>query len=247
MANLNSELKMDPNITLRDARHAHQFYTQNAQIFSPKVKFLYHVLFEFRNPAKTPLSDEYKKEIAVLAKRVDLPQYTAQIVTKQQYNRKKHVQTRIDYNDITMIFNDDGFGATRAMFEEYYNYYFKDGNKKNDRGRVVDYEPLDKFNRKVPSYGLDNNVTEPFFNFIKIYQLSHHRWFSYTLINPIATQWGHDTLDYGDGGGIMENKMVINYEGVLYSNGIIDSRGEPAGFTDPETAYDQTPSPLTSS
>ena len=228
--------------TLRDYRHAHQFYTTYNHLFAPKVKFLYHIVFTLNQGIPAPNTNNFIKQIGVLAKRVDLPQYRAEIVTKQQYNRKKNIQTRIDYNDVNMVFHDDMLGATRAMFQEYYNYYFRDGKKQNNLGDVQDYDPRDKYSEKVPRYGLDNQSNLPFFKEIRIYQLSHRKWFSYTLVNPIANQWSHDTLEYGDGAGIMENTMTINYESVLYSNGRNNEYNEPKGFTDSETLYDNTSS-----
>jgi hypothetical protein len=89
----------------------------------------------------------------------------------------------------------------------------------------------------------NNNVRSPFFGYIKIFQLSRQKWHSYTLINPILTSWGHDTLDYSDS-QTMENSMSVAYEGVLYNFGDINENGDPAGFADQETAYDQIHSPL---
>lgn len=81
----------DSEIHLRDARHAHNFYTQNSYAFSPKVPFLYHVVFGLRGLTvanQAPNTDKFKKQIAVMAKEVDLPSFRAEVDTKQQYNRK---------------------------------------------------------------------------------------------------------------------------------------------------------------
>lgn len=238
----------DPSLHLRDAQHAHQLFTDNFHAFAPKTKFLYHVQFVLRTASRkfAPNTASYLKEIGVLAKSVDLPTYRASVETKQQYNRKKNVQTRIDYNDIRMIFHDDNTGLTKKMLEEYYRYYFKDGSKNDGTGKPVNYSPRDKFSPSIYSYGMDvdPSKSEPFFDYIKIFQLSRQQWFSYTLINPIITQWGHDTLDSSDGSGIMENNINLLYEGVLYNQGEIIEGADPAGFTDAETRYDNTPSPL---
>lgn len=235
----------DPNLHLRDARHAHNLYTSHGMAFAPKTKFLYHTIFEVNQPAKnrSPNTINFIKEIGVLAKTVDLPQYQASVETKNQYNRKKHVQTRIDYNEVRIAFHDDNEGVTRGMLEDYYTYYYRDGNKV-DNGSLINYGSRDKYSPIVGRYGLDNDTDYPFFNYIRIYQLSRQKWFSYTLINPLITQWGHDTLDNSDGTGLMENVVSIAYEGVIYNNGAVSERGEPAGFTDQETRYDTTPSPL---
>lgn len=236
-------INVDLDVHLRDARHAHQLYTEHGFALAPKTKFLYHVVFQpfaAVGDATTVNSLKFQKEIGVLAKSVDLPQYRATVDNKQQYNRKKNIQTRIDYQDVTVRFHDDNNGLTRSMLEEYYRYYFRDGNNNPSTGS---FNPRDKYKTFVPRYGLDNDKQSPFFAYIKIYQLARRNWFSYTLINPLITQWGHDTLDNSDGSGMMENSIVVAYEGVLYDHGTIDG-SEPAGFTSEETRYDNVPSPL---
>jgi hypothetical protein len=237
-------IPLEPDTHLRDARHAHQIFNLNNFEFSPKVKFLYQTVFVLNPQAYAPTTWENLKEISVLTKSVDLPQYRSTVETKQQYNRKKNVQTRIDYQEVRCTFHDDNVGLTRKLFEEYYRYYWRDGNKNND-GSVVDYNPRDKFDNYVPKYGLDNNTVQPFFQEIRIYQLSRQEWFAYTLVNPLITQWGHDTLDYAEGAGVVENTMTLAYEAVLYNQGTIRLDGPPEGFGDASVGYDVTPSPLT--
>jgi hypothetical protein len=43
-------------------------------------------------------------------------------------------------------------------------------------------------------------------------------------LNPIITRFTHDTYDYAQGTGIMENQMSIDYETVVYNEGAIDGR-----------------------
>jgi hypothetical protein len=86
----------------------------------------------------------------------------------------------------------------------------------------------------------------PFFANIRIYQLSLQNWFSYTLINPLLSGWDHGGVDSSDGATPNENSITVAHEGVLYDNGIIGEDGEPKHFTDPETGYDNTLSPLSS-
>ena len=65
----------------------------------------------------------------------------------------------------------------------------------------------------------------PFFNNITVYGLWAGNFIAYTLINPIITTFGHDTYDYADGGGTMQNRMTINYETVVYNTGKIGDIG----------------------
>jgi len=238
------------NTHLRDARHAHNLFTQYGHLFSPKTKFLYHVVFETTDDVAFYSNTEtFKKQIGVLVKRADLPGFKASIENKQQYNRKKNMQTRVDYDDVRISFHDDNLGATRAMLEEYYRYYYQDGNHSRSTSTTTtdgSFNPRDKYSNRTPNYGLNNFYKQPFFKSITIYQLSLQNWFSYTLINPLLSSWDHGDVDSSDGSGMNENTIMLAYEGVLYDNGIIGENGEPTNFTNPETGYDNTFSPLDS-
>lgn len=242
-------LPREINTHLRDARHANQLFTQYGHMFSPKVKFLYHVVFE---PAPdvsfNSNTREYNKQIGVLVKSADLPAYRADIQNKQQYNRKKNLQTRIDYQDIRIVLHDDNLGATRSMLEEYYRFYFQDGNHVLGGTFFTpdgSFGPRDKYSSITPNYGLNNFIDGPFFSTIKIYQLGLQNWYSYTLVNPLLSGWEHGSVD-SSGSEINENSITIAYESVLYDNGTIGEDGEPKHFTDAETGYDNTFSPLQS-
>ena len=84
---------IDMDVHLRDARHAHQLYTEHSFAIAPKTKFLYHVVFELYDEVKTfgSNTDNFKKEIGVLVKRSDLPSYSVSVENKKQYNRKKNI------------------------------------------------------------------------------------------------------------------------------------------------------------
>ena len=240
LINTNSDLH------LRDARHAHQLYTQHNFALAPKMKFLYHVVFEFSAPVSfIPNSDQFRKELGVLANEVSLPSYRLDVDTKHQYNRKKNVQTGINYDEVTFGFIDDNTGITRALMEEYYRFYYRDGGK-HENGAAFDFGARDKFTNSVPRYGLDNLEGKggAFFKAIRIYQLARQQWVSYTLVNPLVTSFKHDDLSYQDGADITMNTMNISYEAVMYDSGKVSPGGDPPGFTSEETRYDNVFSPL---
>ncbi len=235
---------------MRDYQHAHRLYTQQRMNFSPKVKFLYHCVFELSTEARAHATISVQEEslLNVLVKTVDLPSYSASVETRQQYNRKKNIQTRVDYDPVTVKWHDDKAGVTMSLLQEYYTYYFKDGNYNDGTGSAIGrtFDSRDKYKDEVPRYGLDNDRQIPFFKQIKIFQLSRNKWNSFTLINPIVERWQHDTMDSADGVGIAENTMTIMYEGVIYDHGEVEigPNGEPKTFGDQRTGYDATPSPL---
>ena len=224
------------DVHLRDARHAHQLYTEHNFALAPKTKFLYHVVFDLYDEVRSQGSntDLHKKEIGVLVKQADLPAYRVSVENKQQYNRKKNMQTRIDYQDITIQFHDDNLGLTRGLLEDYYMYYYVDGNHRDQGGFFSSffgsqnaYNARDKYDNLVPNYGLNNGKYNPFFKNIRIYQLARRQWFAYTLINPLITQFDHGDVEAADGSGFNANSISVAYESVIYSNGSVGQGGQP--------------------
>jgi hypothetical protein len=78
--------------------------------------------------------------------------------------------------------------------------------------------------------------------------MDQHKFAEYVLINPIITDWNHDTYNYSEGGGVMQNTMTIAYETVKYYSGAVapapnQSDVNVKGFADP-SYYDRTVSSL---
>ena len=230
------------DLHLRDARHANQIYTQNNFEFAPKTKYMYHVRFDPNDEVNIRTDSnvfKFQKELGVLVKSADLPSFRASVENKQQYNRKKNVQTRVDYQDCRITFHDDNTGMTRALLEEYYRYYFEDANKAETSGA---FDARDKYFSKLPNYGMNTGKEKPFFKSITIYQLARREWVAYTLVNPLLTAWDHGSVE-SSGTDFNENTMSVAYEAVKYTSGSV-AQDTPAGFADESIGYDITPSPL---
>lgn len=79
-----------------------------------------------------------------------------------------------------------------------------------------------------------------------MYGLSERKWVSYVLVNPLIKSWSHDTYDYSQGNGIMQNTLTIEYETVKYYEGALGGvrpDTNVVGFADP-AYYDNIPSSL---
>ena len=242
--NLNS--KQD-GITLRDYNHAPSLFLNNNLKFAPKVRFLYHCFFALDPSVGNvlqSLTQKYTTEIGMLVKSADLPRYTAQVETRNKYNRKKNIQTQIQYEPINITFHDDNHGVTTALLEAYYRFYYADAWHGDQPGA---YSKLDGDNtfkgssRHQYRYGLDNNITTPLFKSVQIYTMGRRRFIGYELINPRITSWQHGDFDYQAGSEPAESTMQLQYEAVRYSAGTV-SEGSPKGFA--TLHYDTTPGPL---
>lgn len=239
-----------------DFTHASNLYRRNDFRLAPKVKFLYHVVVDINPVALRKLGNTVssmlnKREFNILASSADLPTYTVNTETVNQYNRKKVIQTKINYDEVGIEFHDDAAGLTTLLWEAYYRYYYEDGNYADQGTRprayqtgLYDSEPLNTYRHGFNRQGND----DPFFNSITIHQLHQNNaeshYTSFTLVNPIVTQWGHDRVDQSDGSGVMKNNMRVAYETVLYNRGYTNI-DEPSGFAD-NAHYDRSPSPYIS-
>ena len=58
-----------------------------------------------------------KLELNMLVKAVDLPKFSVQTVTKNMYNRKKNLQTTLEYDPVNITFHDDNLGLTTTLME----------------------------------------------------------------------------------------------------------------------------------
>ena len=256
---------LNPKGNLADWRHARRTFVKNTYRLAPKVKFLYHVFFDISPDAKKLLPTweaRHRTEAGLLVKSAQLPSFSSTIETRKKYNRVKHIHTKLDYQPINIVFHDDNIGITTALMEMYYRYYFADGNyakvknpysKKSVEGDGPGkallpgdstYRGISANGNKAP-FGLDNKIKDPFFNSIQVSLMTRHTYTTYTLVNPIISDWSHGDVTAGDSQGI-ENSMTVNYEAVFYSRGTVESgpSGNPVGFGLSEH-YDRTPSPIT--
>jgi hypothetical protein len=241
----------------------HVFFTINTQQI-PKLRT---ALFAGNQDQST---------IGLMVKSAQLPTYSMTVETLNQYNRKRLAQTKIEYNPVQIEFHDDGGDLIRNMWYNYYSYYYKDPSQaydspNNQNGQIAQIQSPAGFSynsrdiyensRTVNDWGYigesyDEGATSlltgtpsgkpPFFRDIRIYGLYQKKWAEYILINPMITDWNHDTYDYSQGAGTMTNRCTIKYETVKYYSGAVGGvrpDTNVVGFADP-AYYDTVPSAL---
>jgi hypothetical protein len=246
---------LSPKGDMADWTHAARLYTDDNFRLAPKNKFLYHATLNINenliNKIMPGWSNRHSNEVNMLVKAVTLPKFDISVETKNKYNRKKNIQTRIDYGPVTLTFHDDNMGLTTQLWAAYYQYYYRDGTygsrdgagKPNQTAR-----PYDRFNAykgeaaNSDRFGLDNDQYEPFFTSIQISQMARHQYLTMTLVNPIIESWQHDTLDNSASAEPVQNTMTVAYETVFYADGAVEEGNAPKGFASEH--YDATPSPI---
>jgi hypothetical protein len=126
------------------------------------------------------------------------------------------------------------------MWAIYYGYYIADRLNPTAAYNANHLRPV-KTNLDNFRYGMDNDITAPFFDSVTIYTMSRRRFIGYTLINPRIKSWQHGGMDYS-ASEFNESNMSLEYEAVRYSAGTV-SYNNPKGFAN--LHYDTVPSPLT--
>lgn len=248
---------------LRDYTHASKTFRSNNYQLTPRNQYLFHCFFNVNIGDIPSLRSQFQNgdigSVGLMVKTVDLPSYQISHDTLNQYNRKRVVQTKINYQPVTITLHDDQSDLIRNLWYSYYNYYYKDStygynNTPSQSGSLgqsatlqngFGYNTSDTYSgRQNTDWGYigegyadsspgtatgDNNGKPRFFNDITIYGLQQKRFASYILINPMITDWKSTQYDYSAGSGTMSHTLTIAYETVKYNSG-------PIGASTPSTS-----------
>lgn len=234
---------LTPKGQMANFQHATRLFVDDTYRLAPRTKFMFYVRFEIDKTVLTSqvFTNRHVDEIGFLVRSSDLPKYTFDSVTKNQYNRKKVVYKNISYDPLTLTFFDDNAGIINALWALYMGYYVADRTLPEQAFSKTNYRKtdtgLDNFR-----YGFDNNRSVDFIKSISVYTMSRRRFNGYTLINPKITQWQHGNVAYASASEPLETTMTVQYESVVYSGGNV-TFDTPKGFA--TLHYDTTPSPLT--
>jgi hypothetical protein len=177
----------------------------------------------------------------MLVKKIDMPKFKITTETINQYNRKTNIQTKLNYDPVSIEFHDDNSEITNGLWKNYYKYYYTDSNYGDSAGGIKAFND-NKYNPDGKSYGLNNFQDKPFFDSIDIYVLHQGRFTQMRLINPMISSWEHDSVDQSIGNKVLQNKMSVVYENVFYYQGNIVQGSAPGRFA--SKYYDNEPSPL---
>ena len=222
-------------------QHATRLFVDDTFRLAPRTKFLYYVRFELNKHAiRAPaFTNNHQEEVGLLVKAADLPKFNFDSVVKNQYNRKKIVYKQINYEPVNISLHDDNAGIVNALWAVYYGYYIADRLNPDAAYEANHLRPT-----KTPKdnfrYGMDNDITDPFFKSVTIYTMSRRRFIGYTLVNPRIKSWQHGNMDYS-ASEFNESTMSLEYEAVRYTSGSV-KYNTPKGFAN--LHYDTTPSPI---
>lgn len=229
-------------ISLRNA-----VFTNNALI--PKPKFLFFVKFiQAPTNAATPgsaVADTNKysdpaEGIVFQVKTIDKPKFNIKTETLHQYNKKRVIQTQIDYQPMTITFHDDVSDHVMQFWQDYYEYYYGDGNKFSSSQWREDIVKNQFDDTAGTGWGYLGQFAgglaegKNFLERIELYQFYGQKFTLISFVRPKISVFDHDANDYADGREGQGLRITFDYEGVIYNltkQDITDARAETFNFS----------------
>jgi len=264
------------NDYLRDYTHASKTFRPNAYQYAPKFKFLFHVYFEINNSAySVGLPQDANFGLAVKSVKLPTYTFETHQLNQYNRKRIVQTKIKYDAIDIN-FHDDNGNLIRNMWYNYYTYYYKDaskpvvslSGQQAALTGTAspnnTNYNLRNIYSQSItgdtdwgyigeagdtPATNIQasNGQTKvPFFKNITIFGFNQRNYVAYTLINPIITRFGHDTYNYAEGNGTMENTMTLDYETVKYFQGAMD--GAMPSNTVPgfgmDAHFDKTLSPI---
>ncbi len=126
----------------------------------PRLKFQFVV--EFRTTLGIGGGDknyrEMIKDLSLVVQSVELPSFQFDTQTLNQYNRKRIIQTKMNWNPISISFHDTRDNKWLNVWKEYMKFHYKDGRERysnfgagNLTPDIVENSPnIDEFGFQTP-------------------------------------------------------------------------------------------------
>ncbi len=259
---------------LRDYTHASKTFRSNSYQNAPKLKFLFHTYFE-TNLAAFPNNFNYGllvKNIKLPSFKFDTHQLNQYNRKRIVQTKIKYDPIEITFHDDN---NDSVNLLWNTYYQYYYNDglkpekvlpAFRGSTLSSDLSNMaqnysvqtdVNYNSRNIYEGNLS--GQDNwgfsggaNSDSPlgqkvaFFKNITVFGFNQHNFTAYTLVNPIITNFSHDSYSYDSKNGTMESKLTVDYETVVYNYGALDGRNPGSivsGFGE-SANYDNRTSPI---
>lgn len=128
LSSIGGGLSGDGGPNMKSYQHATKLYVDGNYARLPKFNHLYFVGFNINDKVVRDPSwlQTGVNEVGLLVKSASLPKFKIATETMNQYNRKTQVQTKLNYEPVSMEFHDDNSEITNGLWKNYYRYYYTD-------------------------------------------------------------------------------------------------------------------------
>ncbi len=181
----------------------------------PKPKFLYFIRLVRTKSSSS--STDWTKGLGILAHTVNRPGISFELQTLNQYNKKRLVQSKQEFEPLEVKFHDTVDQRAYHMFEDYYRYYYGEPNLSSPTDWSWDI--MASSINKLGNWGFRGTKESPaytnYFSHIEVYYVYGGKFSRIDYINPKIENIGFDELSMEDT-GTLNVSVRFRHEGQLY-------------------------------
>ena len=177
----------------------------------PKVKFLYYVNF-----VTTNLDSRTQSHLGFFVKKVDRLQMNYEVVQMNQYNKKRLVQTKLEYGPLNFVLHDTADGTAFKLIEAYNRFHFGDFAFKNNSS--WSYDVVGSNFESQGDWGLTGRLSPNasyFIERIEIFEMYNSTYSQLNFIHPKFTSVEMGGLA-SEESGANDVSISCKYEGVVF-------------------------------
>jgi hypothetical protein len=214
----------------RDFRNAYSFRPDQNP---PRQKFQGYVSFVVNRELYgdtlygNEVNSEFRLRLGSLVRTASLPEVEFKTQTKNAYNRKRIINTGVDYQPVNIKVFDTINNEWLILFMKYFTYNYMNPRNKQFGEREVGNDPRQAYSNQgvensqfgkdgankwdSNAYGYNLNELANFFERIDYVLYHGNKGVQYSLIKPVLTQFRTGEIDYSDS-NVMEFDMTFEYE-----------------------------------
>jgi hypothetical protein len=208
----------------RDFRNAYTFRPDQTP---PRQKFQGYVNFVvnrslYAETWYTEGGSALRSQIGSLVRTASLPELEFKTEIKNSYNRKRIVNTGVEYQPIDIKVFDTINNEWLTLFMKYFSYHYMNPKNKNNANRDIVGSELDDSDIRASEfgpgsdwesneYGYNLNLISNFFERIDYVLYHGNKGVQYSLTNPVMTRFRTGEIDYASS-DVMEFDMTFEYE-----------------------------------
>ena len=181
----------------------------------PRTKFQFMCLWELGGGDSASVSTIPFTRI----QSVTMPGHSSRVAAQNQYNKKRLIQTGIDYTPVTMRVYDDRDAQVERFLRNNAAYHYA-GLMQNSSKKFADDIVSDSFSGGTGTSGTGFTLRNEryYFKSLKIVRLNTVSDANIIILrNPVISNVDGDTLDYSDSGPVAYT-LQIQYEGYHVSS-----------------------------
>ncbi len=198
-------------IYLKDNAWASKWFSTKTFKHAPKTKFNFICALWPKKHVMDPAIYKDSLDYIHLIKTAEPPKPTFDTEVVDQYNKRRIIQKKINWEPVTITFHDDYGSQIYQVLLDYMSYHYKE------------FANVDKTDWKLDTvtnlineldWGYRPQVDKYYFENISIIWLAGGNGTRITMQNPMITNIQFDQLDYADGSTPLEISITFEYEGV---------------------------------